>query len=410
MSGKTAVVIGAGIVGVSVALWIQRRGHRVILLDRGEPGMGTSYGNACIIANYGCIPINSPGLFTALPSLLWSRESPLRLDPFHALRHPGWMLDFLRNCTPARVDRTVRALSALLSRTGDGLDPLVGDAGAESLIRRDGSIYAYATRRAYEDAVPSNRRRAEEGAVFDTIDGRELRDLEPAIDMGFYRALRFTDAQQVANPKTLVDRYMEHFSARGGVFRRACVRMVEPDPGVILDDGERIPADTVVVSAGAYSRTIAGAGTGRLPLDVERGYHVQFPGRQSLLGRPVAWAERGFYATPTTAGLRFAGTVEIAALDKPPSPARIEYLTRNAKRMFGLEEDPAQSWLGFRPTFPDALPVIGPSPVSPDILLAFGHHHLGLTLSGITGMLISEIMEGRRPSLDITPYSAGRFS
>ncbi len=410
MTGKTVVVIGAGIVGVSVALWIQRRGHRVILLDRGEPGMGTSYGNACIIADYGCIPINSPALVTALPSLLWSRESPLRLDPLHALHHARWMLGFLRNCTPARVNRIIRALGALLSRTGDGLDPLVDDAGAESLIRRTGCVYAYATRRAYEDAIASNRKRAEQGARFDTIEGPQLRDLEPALAMDFYRALWFRDARYVANPKTLVDRYMRHFSARGGVFRRACVTAVEPGCSVILDDGERIPADTVVVSAGAHSRTIAGAGTRRMPLDVERGYHVQFADRQSLLGRPVAWVERGFYATPTTAGLRFAGTVEIAALEKPPSPARIEYLTRNARRMFRLTENPAQSWLGFRPTFPDALPVIGPSPVSPDILLAFGHHHLGLTLSGITGMLISEIMEGRKPSLDITPYAAGRFA
>lgn len=410
MAGKTAVVVGAGIVGVSVALWVQRSGHHVILLDRDEPGMGTSYGNACTFADYGCIPINSPGLFTRLPSLLWSRESPLRLDLFHALHHFRWTLDFLRNCTHSRVDRIIHALGALLSRTDDGLDPLVADSGAESLLRRSGCIYAYETRRLYEKDLQSHRRRAAQGAVFDTLDGRQLRELEPALGIDFYRALRFQGTRHVTSPKALVDRYMQHFSARGGVFRQACATAVEPGCRVILENGERIPADAVVICAGAFSKSVHGAGTRQLPLDVERGYHVQFSGLESLLGGPVGWAEGGFYATPTSEGLRCAGTVEIASLDRPPTPERVAYLTRNAKRMFRLEEEPTQSWLGFRPTFPDALPVIGPSPASPDILLAFGHQHLGLTLAGVTGMLISELVDGRQPSVDIAPYAPGRFA
>ena len=410
MAGKTAVVVGAGIVGVSVALWVQRSGHHVILLDRDEPGMGTSYGNACTFADYGCIPINSPGLFTRLPSLLWSGESPLRLDLFHALRHFRWTLDFLRHCAPSRVDRIIHALGALLSRIDDGLDPLVADSGAESLLRRSGCIYAYETRRLYEKDLQSHRRRAAQGAVFDTLDGRQLRELEPALGIDFYRALRFQGTRHVTSPKALVDRYMQHFIARGGVFRQACATAVEPGCRVILENGERIPADTVVICAGAFSRSIHGAGTRQLPLDVERGYHVQFSGLESLLGGPVGWAEGGFYATPTSEGLRCAGTVEIASLDRPPTPERVAYLARSAKRMFRLEEEPTQSWLGFRPTFPDALPVIGPSPASPDILLAFGHQHLGLTLAGVTGMLISELVDGRQPSVDIAPYAPGRFA
>lgn len=410
MAGKTAVVVGAGIVGVSVALWVQRSGHHVILLDRDEPGMGTSYGNACTFADYGCIPINSPGLFTRLPSLLWSGESPLRLDLFHALHHFRWTLDFLRHCAPSRVDRIIHALGALLSRVDDGLDPLVADSGAESLLRRSGCIYAYETRKAYERDLESHRKRSAQGAVFETLDGRQLRELEPALGIDFYRALRFQGTRHVTSPKALVDRYMQHFGARGGVFRQACATAVEPDCRVILENGEHIPADKVVICAGAFSRSIHGAGTRQLPLDVERGYHVQFSGLESLLGGPVGWAEGGFYATPTSEGLRCAGTVEIASLDRPPTPERIAYLTRSAKRMFRLEEEPTQSWLGFRPTFPDALPVIGPSPASPDILLAFGHQHLGLTLAGITGMLISELVDGRQPSVDIAPYAPGRFA
>ena len=411
MAGKTAVVVGAGIVGVSVALWVQRSGHHVILLDRDEPGMGTSYGNACTFADYGCIPINSPGLFTRLPSLLWSGESPLRLDLFHALRHFRWTLDFLRHCAPSRVDRIIHALGALLSRIDDGLDPLVADSGAESLLRRSGCIYAYETRKAYERDLESHRKRAAQGAG--------LRNPRRSAAAG-----TGTGARHRLLPRPAVSGHKARHqpeSPRGPVhaaFRSpgeaSSGKPAQPPWSracrVILENGERIPADTVVICAGAFSSSIHGAGTRQLPLDVERGYHVQFSGLESLLGGPVGWAEGGFYATPTSEGLRCAGTVEIASLDRPPTPERIAYLTRSAKRMFRLEEEPTQSWLGFRPTFPDALPVIGPSPASPDILLAFGHQHLGLTLAGITGMLISELMDGRQPSVDIAPYAPGRFA
>ncbi len=410
MARLTTVVVGAGIVGVCVALWLQRKGQHVILLDRNEPGTGTSYGNACTIADYGCIPINHPSLFSSLPSRLLSRDSPLSVDLFHALRHPRWMVDFLRHCTPSQVDRIILALGALLSQAAAGLDPLIDDTGSQSLLPQRGFLNVYQTRQAYENNLASNRKRAEQGSVFDTLDNRQLHELEPALAMDCYRALWFPGVRHVSNPKSLVDRFVTHFQAHGGLFRQAGVFAVEPGCRVILDNAERIDANAVVICAGAFSRAIQGAGTHQLPLNVERGYHVQFADRSSLISRPVGWAEAGFYATPTSEGLRFAGTVEIASLDKPPSATRVAYITRKARQMFHLEEEPSQSWLGFRPTFPDALPVIGPSPVSPDICLAFGHQHLGLTLAGITGKLVAEWLVDHQPSLDLTPYRSQRFS
>jgi D-amino-acid dehydrogenase len=410
MSGQSIAVVGAGIVGACTAAWLHREGHEVVLIDRDEPGAGTSYGNACTIADYGCIPINSPALLKKLPWLLWSGESPLSLDPGFLLRHPGWTLSFLRNCMPDRVEHIIHSLAAILSHTRNGLDPLVGDAGAEHLFNHQGCLYAYQTRASYEAALPSNQKRADAGFTFETLDGRQLEDLEPGLKQEFHRALWFRKASQVVNPRSLVERLVEHFSATGGEFRRAEVIAVEADGSVILKGGDRLPTGRAVITAGAFSKRIHCPGMQSLPLDTERGYHVQYAGRQSLLTRPVAWAEGGFYATPTNEGLRFAGTVEIASLDKAPSQARLNYLTRYARQMFELEGEPSQTWLGFRPTFPDSLPVIGPSPASDRILFAFGHHHIGLTLAGITGKLVAQLAGGEPPDVDPSPYDPSRFS
>ncbi len=410
MAGHSIAVVGAGIVGVCTALWLQRRGHDVLLIDRDEPGMGTSFGNACTIADYGCIPVNSPTLPRQLPRLLWSADSPLSFDPGYAIRHPAWMLGFLRNCSRKRVDDIIGALGSILSATSHGLDPLVEDTGSGFLFDRNGCLYGYATRGGFESSLASNRKREAQGVRFDILEGGEMRDLEPELKLDFYRGLLYQGARHVVNPKSLVDRFVEHFAAAGGNVRRAAVTAVEAGARLRLEGGGDLSVDRVVITAGAHSCRIRGAGLESLPLDTERGYHVQFAGRQSLLRRPVAWAEGGFYATPTSEGLRFAGTVEIAGLDRPPTPARFDYLTRHAKRMFDLEEQPAQTWIGFRPTFPDSLPVIGPSPVDPNVLFAFGHHHIGLTLAGITGRLVAELIDGAAPGVDLTPFSATRFS
>ncbi len=313
---RTTVVVGAGIVGVCVALWVQRQGHHVLLLDRAEPGTGTSYGNACTIADYGCIPVNSPDLLRRLPSLMLSRDSPLRLDLMHVLRYPHWMFGFLRHCTPSRVNWIIQCLGTLLSHTAEGLDPLVEDAGAAHLFRHEGFLYVYSTQRLYEDSVESNRKRAEQGATFDILDHRQTKEIEPALTMEVYRTLWFRETRHVINPQALTDRFMAYFREQGGVFRRANVVAVEPGCQVILDDGKRIPSDATVLCAGAYSGAIRGAGTKQLPLNVERGYHIQFEGRSSLIRRPVGWAESGFYAIPTQEGLRFAGTVELASKER----------------------------------------------------------------------------------------------
>lgn len=407
---KTIAVIGAGIVGCSCALWLQIKGYSVILIDPEKPGSGTSSGNACTIADYGCVPVNSPSVIKNIPSLMFAKDSPLSVNFGYALTHLPWMMKFLSNCRPARVERISRILGELLSKTYDGFTPLIEYCEAESLLSKQGCMYLYPNQADFDDAKPSNQLRHDHGIEFTELESADIKDLEPGIIKTFAKGLLFDQATQVLNPQSLATRYFDTLINKGGEYRAARVLAVtHTDDGlsINLDDGETINADRAVVAAGAFSTKIEGIGTSQLPLDTERGYHVQYSGMQSLLNRPVCWA--GFYATPMDEGLRFAGTVEIAGLSEQKNPRNLDYLIRHANQMFDLPDQPDQDWLGFRPTFPDALPAIGYSLSSEYVLYAFGHQHIGLTLSGITGKLISELINGEELSHNIKAFSPRRF-
>ncbi len=413
MNSKTRIaVVGAGVVGLSCALWLQRKGFEVTLIDPDDPGTGTSSGNACTIAEYGCIPVNSPDLFKRLPSLLFSSDSPLSMDLGYVLSHPAWMIEFLLNCREQKVDRIIRLLGKLLAKVYDGLDPLLEMANARDLLAQQGFMHVYRDQREFEAAKPSNQKRRAQGSNFVELDRADIEELEPNLKFPFQRGLLFDSISHVLDPLALSQRYFECFQQNDGEYlRQRALEVIHGDGSVQirLDNGTYVEAERVVIAAGAFSKSIEGIPTRLLKLDTERGYHVQYSNMQHLLNRPVSWHHAGFYATPMNRGLRFAGTVEIAGYRKQMNPRIIDYLTRKSREMLELPEKPDQEWLGFRPTCPDALPVIGFSTVSEFIIYAFGHHHLGLTLSGITGKLVAELANGEDPSHNITPFSPRRF-
>lgn len=406
-------IVGAGVVGASTALWLQPDAESVVLLDRGRPGDGTSYGNACTIADYACIPINSPALIRRLPALLFSKSSPLRVDWSYALRHPGWQLAFLRNCQTRRVETISRHLGRLLTLTDAGLAPLIERSNAHKwFAERRGMIYIYTSERGFEGAKADTETRRRHGAEIIELSAAEFRALEPGIGMPVHRALSFHKTRVVRDPRELVQAYVDRFVMDGGHFLQSGVTRVDPGDETVtvsLDDGSRLTCRKLVVAAGAWSTSITGSGAEDLPLDTERGYHILFKGHGHLVRQPVAWAEGGFYMVPMAQGLRLAGTVELAGLNAAPNPDRIDYLCRGAKQMFGDIGEPDDTWLGFRPSFPDSLPVIGPSHRSDRIILAFGHQHIGLTLGGATGKLVADLIASRQPPVDLAPYSARRF-
>ncbi len=411
MADHDLAVVGAGIVGMSAALWAQSRGLRVLLCDRAAPGSGASFGNAGTIATYACLPVNSPSILRDLPRLLTSADSPLSLDPRHALAHPRWMLSFLANCRPARVAAIAAALSRLLAEADAGLDPLIALAKAEDLVVANDCLYVWTTRAGFDGAQAGTDLRRRLGVACDEIGPQEIRALEPALRLTAHRGLRFRGARHITDPQALIGRMHSRFLAEGGTWFQAAVTETRPDgDGVtLIADGQDVRAARAVIAAGAWSRAIRGSGAERLPLDTERGYHLVWGAHRELISRPVGWAEAGFYATPMAQGLRLAGTVEIAGLDRPPNRKRLTYIARKGAQMFGELGPPNSDWLGFRPSFPDALPVIGPSPASDRILLAFGHQHLGLTLGGITGRIVADLAEGRPPDPPIADFAPSRF-
>ncbi|MGP1355233.1 NAD(P)/FAD-dependent oxidoreductase [Roseicyclus sp.] len=410
MSDFDIAVIGAGIVGTSAALWARMRGHRVVLIDPAPPGSGTSSGNACTLATYACLPVNDPSVLRDLPRLLFGRDSPLSVSWRHALPHPGWMLAFLANCRAARSRRIAGHLAALLAHADAGLNPLIEEAGARDLVVARGQLTVWSTAEAAREAEAGLALRRSLGVVAEELTGAEAKALEPGLALPVARAVLFPEARHVRDPEELVRRFHARFEALGGVTVRAAAREVRamPDRVSVIAGVERIEAARAVIAAGAFSGRIAGAGAARMPLGTERGYHLLYAGEGQRLTRPVGWAEGGFYAVPMARGLRLAGTVEIAGLDAGPDPRRLDYIARRGAELLGPLPAHTSSWLDFRPTLPDALPVIGHSPASERILHAFGHQHLGLTLGGITGRIVADLVEGRRPNLPLDAFSPAR--
>ncbi|MEW2913985.1 FAD-dependent oxidoreductase [Leisingera sp. JC11] len=407
MADYDIAIAGAGAVGMSCALWAQMRGHRVLLIDPEDPGSGTSYGNACTLATYACLPVNDPSVLTSLPSLMFSKDSPLSLSYAHALRNPGWMLSFLANCRPAASRRIAGHLADLLSHADAGINPLIEAAGAQDLVVERGQLSVWSTEKAASAGL--ERRRAL-GVPWREVDPEEALDMEPGLRLPVRRAVHFHAARHLRDPLEFITRMHRTYTELGGTTLRARADAVRVSgTGVeVQAGGQSLTAGHAVIASGAFSKQIAGAGAERLPLGTERGYHVMYEGEAHRVTRPVGWGEAGFYAVPHAKGLRLTGTVEIAALDAPMNMRRLAYIARKGAEMLGGLPAPGSEWLGYRPTMPDSLPVIGRSPQSERVLYAFGHQHIGLTLGGITGRLIADLAEGRQPNVDLAPYAAGR--
>jgi D-amino-acid dehydrogenase len=286
-------------------------------------------------------------------------------------------------------------------------------ADARDLMRQNGCMSVYRSEQEFQNALPSNLARRAQGADYTELDRADIKALEPGLKLPFERGLLFEAASHVIDPQALCQRYFDCFLRNQGEYIPQRAVAIEEDEDLLqlrLDGGGNLQLSRIVIAAGAFSKSIEGIRMNSLPLDTERGYHVQYKNQQHLLTRPVAWNAAGFYATPMEPGLRIAGTVEIAGYGKALNPRNIAFLTRKAREMLDLPPNHDQEWLGFRPTLPDALPVIGYSSGSEYVLFAFGHHHLGLTLAGITGKLIAELANGEEPSHNMTPLSPRRFS
>ena len=410
---RNIAVIGAGIVGVSCALHLQQAGFKVTLFDRDEPGSGATYGNACTFASYGSIPVNRPDLIWRFPSLMFGHERPLSIAWRYMPNMTPWLIQFLKHCRRKHVDRTINGLGSLLRDAEHASMMLFRLSGGADLISHDGTITIYPTSESFDADAINRQRRRNQGAQIQELTVTELQDLEPNLAPIFPHALLYPNGFTILDPKQMTSRMVDHLCQTGGHFIKGEVSDMEAQSadGVAFKvNGSRHHYEQAVLAGGAWSMQIAKGGCEELPLDTERGYHVLFPESGELLNRPVGFADAGFYMTPMCQGLRAAGTVELGGLNAAPNPERLSYIERRVRGALPDVGPVSDTWLGFRPTLPDSLPVIGRSKQNPKLIVAFGHHHLGLTLGGITGKLVGEIAVGATPSLDVTPFRPDRFS
>ncbi|WP_421699085.1 NAD(P)/FAD-dependent oxidoreductase [Ancylobacter sp.] len=409
---QNIAVIGAGIVGISSALYLQKAGFAVTLIDRDEPGHGATFGNAAALAPHAFVPINSPSIPRRLLPLLFASGSPLSIDWGYAPRMLPWLLSFLSHCTPAEVTRIAQAMHALLSRNLDYAWPLFRESGADRLMRGGGYLHLYESESAYRASAGEVALYKQLAGDVEEIDAAEIRRLEPNLAQVFVRALYFHSALHYLSTVDVCATLVKHFCAQGGRFLRDEVRTLEArlDGRIRVAGTQESVYDQAVLAAGAQARRLFGSAVEKLPLETERGYHIMFGGQAGIISRTCSSATAGFAMTPMATGLRCAGMVELAGLDKAPNPACHAYLDRTAKRFLpGITESPSSSWMGFRPSMPDALPVIGRSARSANIILAFGHQHVGMSSGCVTGAIVADIAAGRTPPIDITPFSPARF-
>jgi len=410
-------VIGAGIVGICAAAWLQRDGNSVFLVDPGNPGEGASFGNAGCLNGSSVTPTAMPGVVRNVPRWLMDPLGPLSLRWQYLPAILPYLARFVGASAPDKVRAQARALRPLLAPTVPLMRELAQAAGAEDLIEQRGHLYVYRSAAAVAKDGFAWALRRQNGVVVDEFDADELRQLEPALSRDYVRGLLVRENGHTTNPLALVTRLFEAFCRRGGEIVRTRAIGFRLDGGrlvAIRADCGDLTAAAAVVSAGAWSKPLAAALGDRVPLETERGYHLMIRDPEAMPRIPTADADGKFVATPMATGLRFAGTVELAGLAAPPDWRRARLLLEQGRRMLpGLAAQYADErvtmWMGHRPSLPDSLPVVGRARASPDVIYAFGHGHVGMTAAPMTGRIVADLVAGRPPAIDIAPFAPARF-
>lgn len=416
MSSQTvdAIVLGAGIVGVSAALHLQARGRKVALVDRLPEAAGeTSFGNSGIIQSEGVIPY----VFPRAPGDI--ARAALNRDPRAHIRYGALpsiapaLMRYFHFSTPARKNATAKAMAPLLAAASAEHVKLAHAAGANALLRGGGWIKAFRSARGHDILYKEAEELKPYGVRPALLDRAALTALEPHVGEKAIGAVHYAEPLTTPDPQALTQSYAALFVKRGGRFETGDAMSLEPSGAgwMVTAASGRLAARDVVIALGPWSDALARSLSLRLPFFVKRGYHMHYEAKgNGGLTRPVLDVERGYLVTPMARGLRLTTGAEFARADDPPSPAHLDRLEPFARELFplGPRKDSAP-WLGLRPCLPDMRPVIGRFPGKPGLWLDFAHHHLGLTLGPISGRLIAEMMSGESPLVDPAPFRAERF-
>ena len=405
-------IIGAGIQGVCSALFLQKKGYEITVFDRDEPGSSAaSYGNAGHFSPYASIPLNRPDILLDVPAMLLSSTGPLALKWNYIVKMIPWFLKFIKNCSTKNMMHTAKYMHQILDIALPAYDELFEEIDLSGLVENKGIMYIWNDQNLKSRELEIKIRN-EIGAEQQLLNKKEIHDLEPNIKKIYHAGVFYKSARHARNPGKIWLKLFNLFLSKGGKFKKSNVEAINfsNEKPIIKTKETLFNFDKILISCGAFSKILTDQIDEKIPLDTERGYHIHFKNCDHLISRPVVFSNRGFGMTPMEQGLRVVGTVEFGGLKNPLSKSRIKNLVNNAKFMLDGLPEHEDEWLGFRPTLPDYLPVIGPSKNYKNVFYSFGHHHLGWTLGAISGKIISKMIANENTNLNLEPYNSSRFS
>lgn len=407
------LVIGGGIIGIACAAYLAEAGRSVTMIDRTGICEETSAGNAAAFAFSDVLPLTQKGVMRNLPRWLADPLGPLSIPPVYLPKLVPWLWRFWRAGAADRYEGALAAQAGLMELAEAEWMALMERSGTGSMLREDGSLELYESDTEFRASLPGWKARDRYGIVHEHVDGSRLAELQPGLSPRFIKGTFVPGWKTVSDPKDLGKAIWAYAASCGAVFRRASAEAIAQkgsNATVQLEDGSSLTARQVIVCAGAWSHRLAKLLGDRIPLETERGYNTTLPVTAFGVDRQLIFSGHGFVVTPLAKGLRIGGAVELGGLSLPPNFGRAKAMLSKAKSFLpGLDTSGGREWMGYRPSLPDSLPVIGRARNSGSVFYAFGHGHLGLTQAAATGRLIRDLLSGQSPAIDLSPFSPQRF-
>ena len=413
---KSVGIIGSGIQGVCIGYQLIKKGVKVTLFDKHDPLSNNykpaSYGNAGHFSPYAVLQLNRPDIMYDVPKMLLSSYGPLALKWNYVPKMLRWIFHYFKNCNEKSMLHTAKYMHQILNLSKNAYEEIFQEIDTSGLVEKKGIIYVW-TNNNLKSRNLEIKIRNDLGIKQKILNQKQVLELEPNLNPVFESGVIFEDAMHARDPHGILKQIFKLYLKKGGKFVQTEVKSLEQrdeTKTIIKSEIEDFKFEKAVIATGAFSKKFTDQLGENIPLDTERGYHVHFKNKDNLISRPVIFLDRGFGMTPMNQGLRAVGTVELGGLKNPLSKKRIEYIVNCAKELLPQLGKHDDEWLGFRPTLPDFLPILGPSKKNKNIIYAFGHQHLGWTLGAITGKIVSGIVAEEKTNLDLTPYSSKRFN